>query len=70
MFSPYEHRSRIERSEDGERQMFQCERFGEIRSFDTFSECQRFVRREGDANRLWSYIGTAQLFYIASMERV
>jgi hypothetical protein len=50
--------------------MFQCERFGEIRSFNTFSECQRFVRREGDANRLWSYIGTAQLFYIASMERV
>lgn len=50
--------------------MFKCERLGEVRSFDTFSECRRFVMREGEASRLWSYVGTAQLFYIASLERV
>jgi hypothetical protein len=49
---------------------FECERDGEVRSFNSFAECQRFVRREGDASRLWAYIGTALLFYIASMERV
>jgi len=47
---------------------FECERDGEVRSFETFAECRRFVRREGDQSRLWAYIGTAQLFYIADME--
>lgn len=49
---------------------FECERNGEVRSFDSYAECRRFVMREGDASRLWSYIGTSQLLYIASLERV
>lgn len=47
--------------------MFKCERDGQVRSFDSFAECSRFVMREGDQSRLWSYIGTAQLHYIASL---
>lgn len=46
---------------------FKCERDHQVRIFDSFAECQRFVRREGDESRLWSYVGTAQLFYIASL---
>lgn len=46
---------------------FTCERFGEFRHFDSFEECRRFVRREGDASRLWSYLGAARALYEASL---
>lgn len=56
------------RGKRGDFVMFQCERDGGIKSFPTYSECQRFVRREGDYSRLWSYIGAAQLAYQASFK--
>lgn len=49
--------------------MFQCERFGNVRKFDSFNDCARFVRREGNASRLWSYLGVAQAIYFASIGR-
>lgn len=50
--------------------MFQVERFGEVRSFNTFEDARRFVRHEGDASRLWSYIGIAQTLYVACVKAV
>jgi len=42
---------------------FECERDGEVRSFETYAECHRFVMREGGRSRLWSYLGEAQRIY-------
>lgn len=47
---------------------YECERDDEVRSFDSFAECKRFVMREGDNNRLWSYIGIAEAIYIIGYE--
>lgn len=32
---------------------FRCERFGEVRLFETYEEALRFVLRMGDRNQLW-----------------
>lgn len=47
---------------------YECERDDEVRSFNSFAECQRFVRREGDQSRLWSYVGRAQGVYELGFE--
>lgn len=47
---------------------YECERDDEVRSFDSFAECKRFVMREGDNNRLWSYLGIAEAIYIIGYE--
>lgn len=48
--------------------VYECERDEEVRSFVSFEECQRFVRREGDNNRLWSYLGIAEAIYVIGYE--
>lgn len=47
---------------------YECERDDEIRSFDSFAECRRFVLREGDHSRLWSYVGIAEAIYELGFE--
>lgn len=47
---------------------YECERDDEVRSFDSFAECKRFVMREGDQSRLWSYIGIAEAIYVIGYE--
>lgn len=42
---------------------YECERDDEVRSFDSFEDCRRFVLREGDRSRLWSYVGLAAAVY-------
>lgn len=46
---------------------YECERDGKVRSFDSFAECERFVMREGDASRLWRFLGIAQAIYVANI---
>lgn len=49
---------------------FECERQGEVRSFDTFEECEEFVHDRADyRNELWGYLGAAQAQYEAYIER-
>jgi hypothetical protein len=50
------------------KRVYECEHDNEIRSFDSFAECKRFVLREGDQNRLWSYVGCAQAIYELGFE--
>ncbi len=48
--------------------MFQCERDGEVRSFEEFYECEEYVLKRAMYNELWAYLGEAKRIYENKME--